>query len=817
MGQKLNRVVRGCIELGATNPICSIHDQGAGGNGNVLKEIVNPQGAKIYLNKFIKGDQTLSALEIWCAEYQESNALLTQEPDVIQAICKREKLPMAIVGQVTSNGYITLVDDMQQPDSNLDQQVNHPVHLKLSHIFDSVPQKVFELKTINGKLTPLVDRSVTGLVAQQQCVGPLHTPLADVGVVALSHFNTVGSAIALGEQPFKMFINPAAGARLTVGEALTNIVFAQLSSLKDIKCSANWMWPAKMPGEGARLYQACHAMCQVMKLIGIAIDGGKDSLSMAADVDGCVVKSPGTLVISAYCSCPDITATVTPDLKEYDDNTNKIIYLHVSEGKFRLGGSAVAQVFQQIGDVVPDLENVDHFKRTLNQLQVLFKNNLCSSGHDVSDGGLATTLLEMAFAGNCGIKVDIGSLLNYSKQSIIEILFAEELGIVVEVTGSKVAKVIDNLKSNNIQYFVIGSSIKEKMIQIFNDGTSILSMDMTKLRDMWEETSFELDRLQANPQCVQSERLHLLHSLNANYSLSFKPIPLDDSIAWPLTTNSLRVAVVREEGSNGDREMAAALHLVGFEVWDIITSDLQESSMSLDCFCGIVFVGGFSYADVLGSARGWSAAIGWNDNVRRKLIKFRNRFDTFTLGVCNGCQLMAHLGWIGNIHTMDEIMADDYFNMGSASCITFTENISNRFESRFPTVKILDSPAIMLQGMANSQLGIWVAHAEGYAKFSSDQILKNMLELNLAPIRYVDSTGRPTEEYPFNPNGSPCGIAGLCSRDGRHLAMMPHPERCIHLWQWPWVPHDWKQSIDVSPWLKMFRNAYEWSYGIKFC
>lgn len=650
-------------------------------------------------------------------------------------------------------------------------------------------------------------------MAQQQCVGPLHTPLADVGVVALSHFNTVGSAIAIGEQPFKMLIDPAAGARLTVGEALTNLAFAQLSSLNDIKCSANWMWPAKMNGEGARLYQACKAMCEMMKSLGIAVDGGKDSLSMAAMVDGTMVKSPGTLVISTYCNCANITSTLTPDLKAFNGK-NSLIYINLSRGRYRLGGSAFAQVFQQTGDVVPDIEDVQHFKRAFNQLQILIKNDLCTAGHDVSDGGLITTLLEMAFAGNCGLKVDISPILLVSPQhNVIEALFAEELGFVIEVAAKNMTDVMDHLRNNNIQHYIIGSSTAEKLISIFNDNDKLLSIKMVALRDMWEETSFQLDKLQANPDCVKSERFCLLQSLEPNYYLSFPSISVNDVIEWPLFPSSLRVAVIREEGSNGDREMAAALHLVGFEVWDVITNDLSLDHMSLDRFCGVVFVGGFSYADVLGSARGWAAAIGWNDIIRRKLVAFRNRQDTFSLGICNGCQLMAHLGWIGMDSTTDQVMTSNHFEMGATNTLIFTHNISGRFESRFPTVKIYDSPSIMLQGMTDSQLGIWVAHAEGYAKFSSSQVLQHIMESNLAPIRYVDESGQPTEKYPLNPNGTPHGIAGICSNDGRHLAMMPHPERCIQLWQWPWMPHQWKETVRVSPWLKMFRNAYDWCYS----
>ncbi len=821
MEQKMNRVIRACVELGDKNPIQSIHDQGAGGNCNVVKEIVHPAGAKIEIRKILVGDKTLSVLEIWGAEYQEQNALLlkSEHEKLFRSLCEREKIPVAIIGTITGDGYIVLYDE---PDNST------PVNLELSKVLGDMPQKVFTLDRKKTTLKPLdlpkdltvrkaldrvlrlvsvgskrfltnkVDRSVTGLIARQQCAGPLQLTVSDVAVIAQSHFNLSGAAISIGEQPIKELIDPAAMARMSVGEALTNIVWARVSGLGDIRCSANWMWAPKFPGEGSRLYDAAVAMRDVMIEFGMAVDGGKDSLSMATKVtnpDGTheTVKSPGTLVISAYVTCPDITKTVTPDLKA--PGRSKLLFIDLGVGQNRLGGSALAQVFGQIGDRSPDLDDPQLLTRTFNAVQKLVQDELILAGHDRSDGGLVTTLLEMAFSGNCGIEIDLG------KQSdAIATLFAEELGLAVEYRPYEESKILSILDAANVPYQVIGKTTSDKRITMSlrtpsSEPQTVLDEDLRMLRDIWEETSHHLDLMQRNPENIREERRNIYDRKGPSFVVPFTPEQTSDDCLC--SRSKPTVAIIREEGSNGDREMAASFYLAGFEPWDVTMTDLLEGRITLDRFRGVTFVGGFSFADVLDSAKGWAASLRFNKKVWDQFEKFYSRPDTFSLGVCNGCQLMALLGWVPWRGIADELQP------------RFIHNKSGRFESRFSTVKILESPSIMLKGMENSVLGIWVAHGEGLAYFPDEKMFKEC-EFGLAPVRFVDDESRITEAYPFNPNGSPAGIAGLCSPDGRHLAMMPHPERSTLIWQWGWLPEELKKNLAASPWLKMFQNARKW-------
>ncbi len=820
MEQKMNRVIRACVELGDTNPIQSIHDQGAGGNCNVVKEIVHPAGAKIDIRKIPVGDDTLSVLEIWGAEYQEQNALLLkpEHEGLFIALCEREKVPMAVIGRVTGDGRIVLYDESDK---------SKPEDLELAKVLGDMPQKVFKLDRNKTPLKPLVlpndltvgkaldrvlrllsvgskrfltnkvDRSVTGLIARQQCAGPLQLTVSDVSVVAQSHFGITGGAISIGEQPMKELVDPASMARMSVAEALTNIVWAEVSSLEDIRCSANWMWAPKLPGEGSRLYDAAVAMRDIMIKLGIAVDGGKDSLSMAARVtspDGTseTVKSPGTLVISAYVTCPDITKTVTPDFKA--PGRGKLLFIDLSAGRNRLGGSALAQVFGQVGDDSPDIDDPELLRRTFNAVQKLVRKGLILSGHDRSDGGLITTLLEMAFAGNCGIEINLPSEITQGKDPIA-VLFSEEAGLVIEYLPENESAIFQVLKKAEVPNWVIGKSSVDKRIMASVSWKNVLDEDMRVLRDIWEETSHRLDLLQRNPENIREERKNIYDRRGPSFVIPFRPEPTHPSII--ARADKPRIAVIREEGSNGDREMVSAFSLAGFEPWDVTMTDLLKGSITLDSFRGVVFVGGFSYADVLDSAKGWAATIRFNKKVWDQFETFYHRPDTFSLGVCNGCQLMALLGWVPWRGIPDDLQP------------RFIHNQSGRFESRFSTVKILKSPSVMLKGMENSVLGIWVAHGEGMAHFP-DKSIFDEAEYGLAPVRYVDDDGSITEAYPFNPNGSPDGIAGLCSPDGRHLAMMPHPERTVLTWQWGWLPEDLKKSLTASPWLRMFQNAREW-------
>ncbi|GMI80027.1 purine biosynthesis 4 [Hibiscus trionum] len=832
MAQKLYRVVRACIEMGEDNPIISIHDQGAGGNCNVVKEIIYPKGAEIDIRAIVVGDHTMSVLEIWGAEYQEQDAILVkpESRNLLESICARERLSMAVIGIINGEGRVVLVDSLAIEKSHASGLPPPPpaVDLELEKVLGDMPQKSFEFKRVAYPQEPLdvapgitvmdslkrvlrlpsvcskrflttkVDRCVTGLVAQQQTVGPLQLPLADVAVIAQSYVNLNGGACAIGEQPIKGLLDPKAMARLAVGEALTNLVWAKVTSLSDVKASGNWMYAAKLDGEGPAMYDAAMALSDAMIELGIAIDGGKDSLSMAAHAGGEVVKAPGNLVISAYVTCPDITKTVTPDLKLGDDGI--LLHIDLAKGKRRLGGSALAQVFDQIGNDCPDLDDVSYLKRVFEGVQDLLGDELISAGHDISDGGLLVCALEMAFAGNCGIVLDLASGGN----SVFESLFAEELGLVLEVSKNNLDSVMEKLSRVDVTAEIIGQVTASPIIELKVDGVTHLNEKTSLLRDMWEDTSFQLEKLQRLASCVESEKEGLKFRHEPSWSLSFTPSITDEK--YLTATSKPKVAIIREEGSNGDREMSAAFYAAGFEPWDVAMSDLLNGVISLNEFRGIAFVGGFSYADVLDSAKGWAASIRFNQPLLNQFQEFYKRPDTFSLGVCNGCQLMALLGWVPGPQVGGVFGAG-----GDPSQPRFVHNESGRFECRFTSVSIKDSPAMMFKGMEGSTLGVWAAHGEGRAYFPDDGVLDRVMHSDLAPLRYCDDDGNPTEAYPFNLNGSPLGVAAICSPDGRHLALMPHPERCFLMWQFPWYPKDWNvDKKGPSPWLRMFQNAREW-------
>jgi len=755
----------------------------------------------------------MSVLEIWGAEYQENNALLIRPSDreIFEQIAKRENCPIRILGEVTDTGKVVVRDSSDN---------STPVDLPLELVLGKMPQKTFIDTHIQSKLRPLqlpvnttvavaldrvlrllsvgskrflvhkVDRSVTGLCAQQQCVGPLQLPLSNVGVVAHSHFCITGTAVACGEQPIKGLIDSAAMARMTVLEAMTNIMWAKISKIEDIKASGNWMYAAKLPGEGAKMYDACEALRDALLALGAGIDGGKDSLSMAARCGDETVKAPGELTLTCYVTCPDITKTVTPDLKCPGKGTSKLLFIDLSNGKTRLGGTALAQVYNQVGNESADVDDFSRVKEAVIVTQKLIDQCKILAGHDRSDGGLIVCLLEMTFArGSCTLDVTLPS-----NGDNFEVLFNEEGGFVIEVAAGDVSDALALYKAAGITSLEIGTASADgDSVKIaVGEGTVVVDEKMTVLRDAWEATSFHIEKRQRNPECVLQEESGLKARQKPEWKLTFKPTRIDSSLS-----TKHKVAIIRQEGSNGDREMISAFLAAGFESWDITVSDLLSGSVTLDSFRGIVFVGGFSFADVLDSAKGWAAVIKFNKAVFEQFEKFRSRPDTFSLGVCNGCQLMALLGWIPFSAGLPEERQPRLLH-----------NHSGKFESRFSSVKINSSPAVMFKGMEGSSLGVWVAHGEGRFHFPDPSIKDMVQEKNLAPLRFVNDKNEETEVYPFNPNGSPNGIAALCSEDGRHLAMMPHPERVFTTWQWPWMPEEWK-DLEVGPWLKMFQNARE--------
>jgi phosphoribosylformylglycinamidine synthase len=556
------------------------------------------------------------------------------------------------------------------------------------------------------------------------------------------------------------------------------------------------MWAAKLPGEGAALHDAAVAMKDIMLELGIAVDGGKDSISMAARAPSAAgeeetVKAPGELVISAYVTCPDITKTVTPDLKL--PGLGCLLYVDLGGGRHRLGGSALAYVYGQIGDQSPDVEDASVLKRAFCVVQELIAERKVSAGHDRSDGGLITTILEMAFAGNHGIDIEFD---DENKVDPILFLFSEGLGLVLEVKTVDEAEVIEAFRRADVSCIRIGGTTEDYGVRIRYNGEKVLDDDLRTLRDTWEETSFQLEMLQANPACVEQERTGLHERTGPRFKVAHTPTSTPGAILD--SEKKIPVAILREEGSNGDREMTSAFFAAGFEPWDVVMSDLLSGRVELSRFRGLVAVGGFSYADVLDSAKGWAGVIRFNKGLWKQFQLFYERPDTFSLGICNGCQLLALLGWVPWQGIADEHQP------------RFIQNASGRFESRFVALQIQKSPAIMLEGMHGSTLGVWVAHGEGRAYFADNGILDRVLEKGLAPARFVDDEDRITEAYPFNPNGSPHGIASLCSADGRHLGMMPHPERSFLKWQWGWMPEEMKRDLKVSPWLKVFQNAREW-------
>jgi len=810
MEQKMNRVIRACNEMGGKSLIDVIHDQGAGGPANVLKELVEESGGRIDIRRIIVGDPTMSVLEIYVSEYQERAGMLIRPENIdeFQQICKREKVNCEVLGKVT--GDLRFVVDDSRDNTT-------PVDIDLDKLLGSIPQKtfvdahsngrtkpvllprditvkkalakVFKLLSVGSKrfLTNKVDRAVTGLVAQQQCCGPLQLTVADAAVIAQSHFGFTGIATAIGEQSIKMLVDPAAGARMAVGEALTNLVSVAVEDIDRIKCSANWMWAPKLPGEGVAIRDAVKAMRDSMIELGIGVDGGKDSLSMATMVGSETVKSPRELVISLYAAVPDIRKKVTPDIKKAG---SALIFVDLSSGRERLGGSALAQVFSQIGEISPDMEDPSLVKNGFMVIQRLIADGLVLSGHDRSDGGLVTTLLEMVFSGNCGLDVNLEG-----ESSVFKTLFSEELGYVIECSTEDVGVIVARLAEAGVIAAKIGRTTVEKQVKIIFNGQRVLDEPMVALRRQWEETSYQLELLQADPACVEQEKAVNYERSGPRYHLSFDPVlppaGLQNKIEKP------KVAVLRDEGSNSDREMSSAFYLAGFEVWDISMTDLLENRVTLDEFQGVAAVGGFSYADVPESAKGWAATICFNDQLKEQFEQFYHRPDTFSLGICNGCQLFGLIGWV------------PWTGLEPPQQPRFIGNNSGRFESRWVTLKVNSSPSIMLEGMQELVFGIHVDHGEGRLHFPDSEVERQVVDQNLAPVVYVDDDAQPTTVYPFNPNGSPGGIAGLCSPDGRHLAMMPHPERVFLPWQAHWLPEDMK-NIEASPWLKMFSNAYEW-------
>ncbi|MBR1594817.1 MAG: phosphoribosylformylglycinamidine synthase [Alloprevotella sp.] len=803
------------------NPVVSIHDHGSAGHVNCLSELVEECGGRIDMSKLPVGDPTLSAKEIIANESQERMGLLIDEKHIedVRRIAERERAPLYVVGETTGDAHFSFEQaDGERPfDLDVAQMFGHSPKTVMvdEHIvrqYKDVPsvatesqqtgqallaalQKVLRLEAVACKdwLTNKVDRSVTGKIARQQCVGALQLPLADCGVVALDYKGDSGIATALGHAPQAGLANPAAGSVLSVSEALTNIVFAPLAEgLDSVSLSANWMWPCRaQKGEDARLYDAVQALSDFCCSLGINVPTGKDSLSMTQKYpDGSKVIAPGTVIVSAGGEVKDVRKVVTPHVKT--GIASSLYHIDFSRDALRLGGSAYAQSRGFVGSDVPTVKDADYFRRAFNAVQALVRRGLVLAGHDVSAGGLVTCLLEMCFA-----NVEGGLSVSLEAPSLVTFLFAENPAVVLQVADADKAAFLAVLAEAGVEATEIARPIAARELQIEGQGV----LPINELRDVWYSTSHELDTKQSMNGCADLRF--------ANYKqqpLRWKlPAPESSPVARHLSpAESPVAAIIREKGTNGEREMAYALHLAGFRVKDVMMTDLVSGRETLDEVQMIVFCGGFSNSDVLGSAKGWAGAFLYNPKAKAALDRFYARPDTLSLGVCNGCQLMVELGLIDHSpFTIDHSQSGTPDNV---QCSMFNvqrskpqmlHNDSRKFESAFLSVRVPRNESVMFRDLSGSELGIWVAHGEGKFSLPGGEDKYNVV------LKYA------YDAYPGNPNGSDYAVAGICSADGRHLAMMPHLERAFLPWQCADYPAD-RRDDTATPWLHAFVNARRW-------
>lgn len=795
--RRAQEVIDSCWALGDTNPILTIHDVGAGGLSNALPELVHDsgRGAKFELRDIPSAEPGLSPLEIWCNEAQERYVLGISPNDLqrFTEICQRERCPFAVVGKVTQKEQL-VVNDRLFKDTPIDLPMNvlfgkapkmlrafnrqpvNPAPLELDEIkLDDAIERVLKLPAVGSKkfLITIGDRTVSGLVTRDQMVGPWQVPVSDVAVTATTFDSDAGEAVAMGERTPLAVINPAAAARMAVGETLTNILAADIKQLSDIKLSANWMAAAGYKNEDQHLFDSVKTIGEEFApALGLTIPVGKDSLSMRTTWDDKAVTSPVSLIITGFSPTSDVRKTLTPLLKSDIDTV--LLLVDLGEGKTRLGGSALAQVYNQTGDETPDA-NAETLKKFFTSFTKLKSEDKILAYHDRSDGGLFTTLAEMAFASRCGLDIDVTKLPG----STLEKLFNEELGVVIQVKSADTDEILQLYGENAHQ---IGKPKPYQHIDIV-DGQTTYSKSRAELESMWADTSYEIQKLRDNPASADQE--HIVISDDNDPGLSPK---ITFSLNNKTYKDGQRVAILREQGVNGHIEMAAAFDKAGFTSVDVHLNDILTGHHDLDDFVGLAACGGFSYGDVLGAGEGWAKTILFNADLRDKFKKFFERPDTFSLGVCNGCQALA---------TLKELIP------GAENWPTFLRNESEQFEARVVMTKINKSPSIFFKDMADSILPIPVAHGEGRVAFANDKQAKEAI----VAMRYVDNHGKVTQTYPANPNGSPDGITALTTPDGRATILMPHPERVFQTRQLSWHPAEWGPD---SPWLKIFQNARAW-------
>ncbi len=800
MQKRANNLVRALCEEDV-NPVVSIHDHGSAGHVNCLSELVEECGGLIDMTQLPIGDPTLSSKEIIANESQERMGLLIQEEhlDHVRKIAERERAPLYVVGETTGDAHFAFQqgDGVRPFDLDVAQMFGHSpktvmvdetverkyenVNSQLSSL-NAQLEKVLSLEAVACKdwLTNKVDRSVTGKVARQQCQGELQLPLSDCGVVALDYRGQKGIATALGHAPQAGLADPAAGSVLSVAESLTNIVWAPLAEgLDSVSLSANWMWPCRsQKGEDARLYAAVEALSEFCCALEINVPTGKDSLSMTQKYpDGSKIISPGTVIVTSGSEVSDIRKVVSPVLA--DEPKSALYHIDFSFDELRLGGSAYAQSQGKVGSDVPTCTNPEYFRDAFTAVQECVNRGLLLAGHDISAGGLITTLLEMCFANTKGgLKINLN---NFETSDIVKILFAENPGVVVQVATKHEAEFKKLLDDAGVGHIYIGVPARERVVRI-RKGDFEETLDIDQLRDVWYKTSYTLDCKQSFNGCAKARfENYKKQPLNMQFNKSFTGKLSQYGITPARRTPSgVKAAIIREKGTNGEREMAYSLYLAGFDVKDVMMTDLISGRETLDDIQMIVFCGGFSNSDVLGSAKGWAGAFLYNPKAKEALDRFYARPDTLSLGICNGCQLMVELNLLG-LSGEEKMLHND----------------SHKFESSFLGLTIPENKSVMFGSLSGSKLGIWVAHGEG--KFHLPQI-EGAYQV-VAKYSY--------DGYPANPNGSDYAVAGLCSADGRHLAMMPHLERAIFPWQCAYYPAN-RQKDDVTPWIEAFVNARKW-------
>lgn len=818
MERRCQEVIDRCWALGAENPIAFIHDVGAGGLSNAMPELVNDagKGGRFDLRKIPNDEPGMSPLEIWCNESQERYvmAIPAGRIDAFSEICERERCPFAIIGEATDERQLVLEDS---------HFGNRPIDMPLETLLGKPPRMHREEKALSRNLIPLSlvgvsldeaarrvlshpavadktflitigDRTVTGLIHRDQMVGPWQVPVADCAVTASSFDGYTGEAMSIGERTPTAVNSAAASARLAVGEALTNLAAAQIGPLTDVNLSANWMAAPSVAGDGADLFEAVEAVgMELCPALGVAIPVGKDSMSMSTvwrdEAEEKRVTAPVSLIVSAFARCSDIRLSLTPQLIQ--DRDSSLILIDLGRGKNRLGSSILGQVYGQMGMETPDVDSPEDLKNFWNAIQQLGKEGKILTYHDRSDGGLFATVVEMAFAGNVGVHLEV-----LSEGDPYGPLFAEELGAVIQVKGDDLSSVFEILRSYDLEDCsnIVGRLNSQGTVQISEAGQVIFEEDLYALRAVWSDVTFRMQSLRDNPESAASE--HAIRQDRQNPGISpkidFDPIPANFFAISGSSAVKPKIAILREQGVNGEIEMAGAFDRTGFRCIDVHMTDILSGRVSLADFRGLAACGGFSYGDVLGAGEGWAKSILFNDKAREEFQQFFHRSDTFSLGVCNGCQMLSNLKSL--------IPGADHWPR-------FVQNRSERYEGRLVSVKVEETPSVLFQGMSGSVIPIVVAHGEGRAEFESDEAARACDRSGLVAARYVDNDGNATEAYPLNPNGSPFGITSLTSEDGRSTILMPHPERVFRTTQFSWAPSDWGED---SPWMRFFRNARAW-------